>query len=243
MIDGCDTVVPFYSLASDASNRGNKKLFPVAFRYRTPKNGVENKVLDFYDDPVETCAGIANQIKARLTENSLSMENISSYLADNASVHFGKHNSVFQKLQQLNPATQRANCPAHILHNCAKQAADKLDVDMESLVVKIFNHFSSAAKRITELKNVFQFLGEDYEDMLRHVGTRWLTLYPATERLSKCWPAIKSYFLSLGADECPRRIWKYLKGCGEGETKGEESSIIPAYCEFIKMRYCLFNAQ
>jgi hypothetical protein len=100
---------------------------------------------------------------------------------------------------------------------------------MESLVVKIFNHFSSSAKRITELKNVFQFLGEDYEDMLRHVGTRWLTLYPAIERLSKCWPAIKSYFLSLGADEYPRRIWKYLKGCEEGETEGQESSFIPVY--------------
>jgi hypothetical protein len=70
--------------------------------------------------------------------------------------------------------------------------------------------------------------------MLRHVGTRWLTLYPAIERLSKCWPAIKSYFLSSGADECPRHIWKYLKGCEEGETEGEESSIIPSYCAFLK---------
>jgi hypothetical protein len=155
MIDGCDNVVPFYSLASDASNHGIKTLFPIAVRYWTPKNGVENKVLDFYDDPNETSAGIANQIKARLTENSLSLENISSYSADNASVNFGNHNSVFQKLQQLNPSIQRANCPAHIL-----QTADKLDVDMGSLV-KIFNHFSSSAKRITDLKNVFQFLGED----------------------------------------------------------------------------------
>jgi hypothetical protein len=187
-----------------------KKLFPIAVRYWTPKNGVENKVLDFYDDPDETSAGIANPIKARLTENLLSLENISSYSANNASVNFGKRNSVFQKLQQLNPSIQQANCPAHILHNCAKQAADKLDVDMESLV-KTFNHFSSSAKRITELKNVFQFLWEDYEDMLHHVGTRWLTLYPSIERLSKCWPAIKSYFLSLGADECPRHIWKYLR--------------------------------
>jgi hypothetical protein len=66
------------------------------------------------------------------------------------------------------------------------------------------------------------------------VGTRWLTLYPAIERLSKCWPAIKSYFLSLGADECPRRIWKYLKGCEKGETEGEGSSIIPVYCALLK---------
>jgi hypothetical protein len=97
------------------------------------------------------------------------LENISSYSADNASVNFGKHNSVFKKLQQLNPSIQRANCPAHIKHNCAKQAPDKLDIDMESLVVKILHNFSSSAKRITELKNVFQFLGEDYEDMLRQM--------------------------------------------------------------------------
>jgi hypothetical protein len=173
--------VPFYSLASDASNHGFKKLFPIAVRYWMPENRVENKVLNFYDDPDETSAGTANQIKARLTGNSLSLENISSYSADNASVNFGKHNSVFQKPQQLNPSIQRANCPAHILHNCAKQAANKLDVDMESLVVKIFNHFSSSAKRITELKNVFQFIVEDYDNMLRHVRTRWLTLYPAID--------------------------------------------------------------
>jgi hypothetical protein len=76
------------------------------------------------------------------------LENISSYSADNASANFGKHNAVFQKLQQLNPPIQRANCPAHILHNCAKQAADKLDVDIESLVVKIFNNFLSSAKEL-----------------------------------------------------------------------------------------------
>jgi hypothetical protein len=60
MIDGCDNVVPFYSLANDASNHGDKKLFPIAVRYWTHKNGVENKVLDFYDDPDETSAGITN---------------------------------------------------------------------------------------------------------------------------------------------------------------------------------------
>jgi hypothetical protein len=179
MIDGCDSVVPFHSLASGASNRGNKKLFAIAVRYWTSKNGVENKVLDFYDDPDETSTGIANKIKARLTEFTV-LGKHESYSADNAIVNFGKHNSVLQKLQQLNPSIQRANCPAHILHNCAKQAADKLHVDMER-IVKIFNNFSSSAKRITELKNVLQFLGEDYEDMLRHVGTRWLALYPAIE--------------------------------------------------------------
>jgi hypothetical protein len=112
---------------------------------------------------------------------------------------------------------------------------------MESLVVKILHRFSSSAKRITELKNVFQFFGEDYEDMLRHVGTRRLTLYPAIERLSKCCPAIKSYFMSLGADECPWHIWKYLKGCEEGDTEGEESSIIPVHCAFIKKCVIAFS--
>jgi hypothetical protein len=84
---------------------------------------------------------------------------------------------------------------------------------IESLVVKICNHFSSSAKRNEELIKIFNFLDEDYKNLLHHVGTRWLTLYPAIEKLAKCWPAVKSYFLSLGGEDCPCQISKYLEVC------------------------------
>jgi hypothetical protein len=43
-------------------------------------------------------------------------------------------NSVFQKLKLLHSNIQHAACLWHILHNCAKQAGDKIQTDIESLV-------------------------------------------------------------------------------------------------------------
>jgi hypothetical protein len=62
------------------------------------------------------------------------------------------------------------------------------------------------------------------------VGTRWLTLYPAVERLAKCWPAVESYFLSLRGDDCPRQIWKYLEVWESGEAAQEETCNTSILC-------------
>lgn len=40
----------FYSISSDASNRKNRKLFPLCIHYYTHNNGMQSKVLDFYED-------------------------------------------------------------------------------------------------------------------------------------------------------------------------------------------------
>ena len=61
---------------------------------------------------------------------------ISAYTADNASVNCGKNNSVFQKLKADNSGIIKANCMAHVVHNCAKHAGDRLDIDIESIVKK-----------------------------------------------------------------------------------------------------------
>jgi hypothetical protein len=82
----------------------------------------------------------------------LSIQKVSAFSADNASVNYGKHSSVFQNLKKVNDRIITANCPAHILYNAAKKAADKMTVDFEVLVVKIFNNFSSSAKRTADLK-------------------------------------------------------------------------------------------
>jgi hypothetical protein len=51
------------------------------------------------------------------------------------------------------PEIQRANCPAHIFQNCAKQAGDKLQIHIESLVL-VLNRLSAPAKRAEELKAI-----------------------------------------------------------------------------------------
>lgn len=195
-------------------------------RYWTPDLGVQTKVLDFYDDSDETAAAIHNQITTKLKENGLGLDMISAYTADNASVNYGRNNSVFQKLKENNSDILKANCVAHIVHNSAKHAGDQLNIDIEMVVNKTYSHFSSSAKRTEELKSVFNFVAEDYQSLQRHVPTRWLSLWPAVKRLHDSWPAIKSYFLSLGEEQCPKSLWRLFRDDQDGEGNPLELQVI-----------------
>ena len=69
---------------------------------------------------------------------------ISAYSADNASVNYGRYNSVFQKLKENNNYILKANCVAHIVHNNAKHAGDRLNIDIENVSITNSNIFSNS---------------------------------------------------------------------------------------------------
>lgn len=166
---------PIFSVASDASNHGSTKLFPLAVRYWTPELRLKNRVVDFYEDSAETSESIHCQITNKLKDNGLRLEMFSAYTADNASVNYGMFKSVYQKLKADNAGIIKANCMPHVMHNCVKYAGNKLDIDIECTTNKIYSHFSSSAKRTKELKSLFEFVDQDYHAVLRHVPTRWLS--------------------------------------------------------------------
>ncbi|KAJ1148418.1 hypothetical protein NDU88_001254 [Pleurodeles waltl] len=227
----------YFSVCSDASNKGNIKLYPLLLQHFNFTSGVTYTLLDFYDDDAETATAIAQQITNKLKEPGLKLEHAAAYCGDNASVNYGRHHSVFQLLKRANEDILPANCPAHILHNCAKQAINGLSMDVESFVLKVYNHFSSTAKRTAELREFFSFVDLEWQPLFRHVPTRWLTLFPAIDRLLKCWAALKSYFLSLGQEKTPTAIWDFL-GLESGEaamSRGE------AYLFFVHDILIIFN--
>ncbi|GFW20396.1 uncharacterized protein TNCV_2729351 [Trichonephila clavipes] len=51
-----------FSVATDASNKGNRKNFPVAIQYFSPKSGICHKILDFYEDSLEDSTSIKERI-------------------------------------------------------------------------------------------------------------------------------------------------------------------------------------
>jgi hypothetical protein len=109
-----------FSIAIDASNKGNIKYFPICIRFFDKKDGIQNFVLDFYSDSKEDSLSVFKKMKETIEENNLKLENIVSFSADNAPVNFGINYSVFQKLKQINNNVIKANCNCHILHNAAK---------------------------------------------------------------------------------------------------------------------------
>jgi hypothetical protein len=42
-----DDLTPCFSIASDASNYGSSRIFPVAMQFWIPQDGMQNRVLDF----------------------------------------------------------------------------------------------------------------------------------------------------------------------------------------------------
>ena len=107
-------------------------------------------LLDFYSDSDESSEAVTNQLLDNFKTPGLDLGKMSAYAADNASVNYGKHNNVYQKLKLAQKDVLAANCLAHILHNATRYAAGSLDVDVENVVLKVYSHFSISASRTAE---------------------------------------------------------------------------------------------
>lgn len=130
------------------------------------------------------------------------------FTADNTNVNYGRHNGVFSVLQRKQGNLIKANCQAHVLHNAAKHAAGSLSTDIEAFVLRVYSYFSGEAKRTAQLKEFFEFVGSEYLKILKHVPTRWISLFAALERCLRNFDALKSYFQS--SDTCPKFLEQFF---------------------------------
>ncbi|GFS66311.1 uncharacterized protein TNCV_3856141 [Trichonephila clavipes] len=200
-----------FSVATDASNKGNRKCFLVAIQYFSPKSGFCHKILDFYEDAFEDSTSIKECLCEVMDKSRLPWSRVTEYGADNASVNFGVNNSVFQKLKsEENNDIIAAHCNDHIFHNCAKNALKVMPVDVENIVVEVFAEFSCSAKKREDLKECFDFFEREYREIMLHVPTRWLSLFTALDRMLSSWGSLKRYFIERGSDNCPTALWAIL---------------------------------
>jgi len=173
-----------FSISTDASNKVNLKMFPIVIQYYTVDEELVDFVLDLFKDPKETSKTTYNNLNESLKSNNLKVENVLSYGADNASVNYRKHKSVFINLQKQNSYLIKGNCNAHVLHNIAQHGLYQLPLDIDSLVKKFYAHFLASAKRIDALKECYKYSkDEEYSKPLRQANTKWLSLCEEMKRL------------------------------------------------------------
>lgn len=233
----------YFTLATDASNKGNRKFFPVVLFYFEKENGLTSKLVDFLEESDETARSVYTCLLESLQRLELDTSRIVSYSADNAPVNYGKNNSVYKFLKDKNNNIFKGNCHAHILHNCAKFACKKLNYDVEAFILKVYSEFSTASKKVSQLKEHFENAELEYVKILRHVPTRWLSLFACIERLLHSWPAIKSYFLQQGEENVSKIIWDFLKN-QENEMLDDlspEMTIQECYIYFVHHLMSIFN--
>ncbi len=175
-------------------------------RYFSVSERVQCKLLDFYEDCDEMANGIHKALMSCLEKYELDIRHISAYAADNANVNFGKHHSIYQLFNIANDHILKANCPAHIAHNTCKHACDQLSVDTETLVLKIYNHFSVSASRREELQTFFDFVDIEWREIcitFAHAGFLFIQLLtdPAKLASSHCILRVTWGDLSSGTEE------------------------------------------
>ena len=152
----------------------------------------------------------------------MKLTSVSSYSADNAPVNYGIHKSVFKKLSETSPGIVKANCCCHVIHNAGRKACAALSFDIETLVLKVYAEFSTSAKNLDTSKSFFEDFDLEYHKVIRHVATRWLSLFRCVNRLILNWPALKSYFISIGKENCEPAIWRFIDD--EDEVTNDLSS-------------------
>lgn len=199
---------------ADASNHGNKKIYPILVRFFQPYEGVQVKILDLQDQRGETSDIIVNYVVQVLTNHSLAAK-VVAFCGDNANVNFGGaarrgSNNVLVKLQSsLEKTLIGIGCGAHIIHNAIKSAADGLPVDYECIIVKIYSFFYIYTVRVEALKEFCAETETEYQKMLGYSKTRWLALMPAVERVLKMYQPLKNYFLSI--EKCPQILKNFFE--------------------------------
>lgn len=131
------------------------------FSYFEPTTGIRLRLLDFAVLPGEDAELVHKFIVNVLQKHNLSFDNLTSFCADNAPVNFGGpqlkgNNNVFHHLKAHQKNLIPIGCPAHILHNAAKTATDRLSIDIEAVAFKIQSFFKGSTKRHEALKEVFE---------------------------------------------------------------------------------------
>jgi hypothetical protein len=192
-----------FGLSVDGSNHGNQKVFPILIQYFDWKSGVKTKVIELKTMPNETAQTISTYILETLKKHGL-INKCVAFSGDNTNTNFGGLNrnpgeNIFTYLKSglENDNLVGVGCPAHILHNTIQHGCDQLSFDVDSIVMKIYNYFSIYTVRTEQLKEFCDSVDLHHKQLLKHCKTRWLSLFPAIERIIKLYPALKAYFLSL----------------------------------------------
>ena len=84
---------------------------------------------------------------------------------------------------------------AHLAATAANDSfTEIIDVNLEDVLIDPYYWFDKSSKRKGKLAEYFEFCDQEYQQVLKHVTCRWLSLEHCIERALKKFPSLKSYF-------------------------------------------------
>ena len=151
--------IAYFGVATDGNNHNELKLFPIIIQYFDwRKGGLQSKLIEFTNKANETADTIATYVKDTLEKRML-LKKCVSFTGDNCNTMFvglrrnEQGNNVFAKLKKmLNPSLIGVGCSAHVLNNCIHHGGERMNIDIENNINKIYQYFSIYTVRTEQLK-------------------------------------------------------------------------------------------
>lgn len=147
-------------------------------------------------------ATIFDVMDQKFTKDGMPWLNAISLSVDNTNAMIGRNNSIESRCKTKNQSVFISGCPCHLAHLAATAANDSfteiIDVNVEDVLIDLYYWFDKSSKRKGKLAEYYEFCDQEYQQVLKHVTCRWLSLERCIERALKKFPSLKSYFLSEG---------------------------------------------
>ena len=139
----------YFGVTTDGSNHNELKLFTINFQcFDWRKGGLQSKLIEFTNKANETADTIATYVKDTLEKRML-LKKCVAFKGDTCNTMFGglrrneQGNNVFAKLKKtLNPSLIGVGCSVHVLNNCIHHGAERMNIDIENNINKIYQYFS-----------------------------------------------------------------------------------------------------
>jgi hypothetical protein len=187
-----------FSVATDGSNEGDDKFFPINVNVLSIDGlSVEKHLLSFPSLKEDaTGKNIFNLLDKELQHFDIGWEKCMAVGSDNAAVMTGKHKGVIAYCREKNENVFMAGCPCHLLHLAAEKAAKELEVSIEDTLVDVYYYLEKSTKRKQSLHSFQDLCGEEQRKILKHGTTRWLSMGKCLGRLLEQWEPLTKFFHS-----------------------------------------------
>ncbi len=143
-----------------------------------------------------TGKAIANEIVSFLDSKDISIDKLSGFGSDGASVMTGRKNGTTGKLLEQNPALINIHCMAHRLALCTSQAANQVTYlkEYQTTVTSIFYYFKHSANRVHKMKEIQDLLDDPVLRYTEVHDVRWLSFYKAIETIFRTLSSLLTFF-------------------------------------------------
>ena len=125
-----------------------------------------------------------------------------SLSVDNTITIIGKNNSITSRFLERNKNVFIADCPYHLAYIAASNYHDTfseyIGLNVEDVMLDLFYWFNKSAKRKGKLKHYFEFCVQEYQDVLKHLSVRWLSLERCISKATLKFTSQISYISSEG---------------------------------------------